>query len=91
MAYYRYVEGIFCILPSDKLFVFNNFSPIVEFIHELETDCRPIFRQKYNLTLNWFHKPTYSGRVLNSSSNQSVNPKRQWFLIMFDKVLLLSD
>lgn len=69
IAYYKYVDDIFCDKLDELLFVFNNDCSNIKIIRELEKDCQlnilemSIFCQKHCLTFNWFHKSTNSGSL----------------------------
>ena len=79
----KYVDDIFCIMKKSDinttLNILNTFNPSIQFTHELEKNDRLpyldsiIIRQGRKLILDWYQKPTASGRLINFYSK---HPRR---------------
>lgn len=83
----KYVDDLLCIIPSGKheeiLTTFNSYNRHIQFTIEIEDennsvpflDTRVIRTSNNRLKLNWYTKPTSSGRYLNYHSNVSKKMK----------------
>lgn len=101
IVYCRYVDDIFCILPSNQVEViinnFNNYHTSLKFTHEMENNRSISFldveitRLESELLTNWYRKPTYSGRVLHFYSYNPIVQKEAIISNMVDKAILLSN
>ena len=70
VAYYRYIDDIFAIIPEDEidhmLNVFNSYNSRLQFTHELEINQGLSFldlhvsRDNGKIITNWYQKPTSS-------------------------------
>jgi len=97
--YFRYVDDILLAVPTNKatyiLEAFNQYHPRLQFtlefggnrINFLDTT---IIRNNNRLKLDWYHKPTYSGRYLNYFSQHPISQKRGTILSLVDRAFLLS-
>ena len=101
LFYGRYVDDIFTIIPNDKidemLYVFNAYDDRLKFTHETESNETlnflelKLIRNNNRIITDWYHKETYSGRLLNYKSNHPISQKRAMVFSLVDKVFLLSD
>ena len=81
----KYVDDMFCVVPrgteDEILTVFNGFNPFLQFTTEIEKDNSipfldtRIVRHNNTLILDWYRKPTNSGRYLNYLSNHKEKMK----------------
>lgn len=82
----KYVDDVVCAVPSDKINVtltlFNSFNPHIQFTIEEESqssipflDTRIIRTADNVLILDWYRKPTSSGRYINYYSNHPIGQK----------------
>ena len=83
----KYVDDLFCIIPAGKdeeiLTTFNNYDRHIQFTIEKEDennsvpflDTRVIRTSNNLIKLNWYTKPTSSGRYLNFHSDVSTKMK----------------
>jgi len=97
--HYRYVDDILMAVPHDKidhiLNAFNNFHSRLQFtlevggqkINFLDTT---IIVERNRLKIDWYHKPTFSGRFLNYWSQHSLSQKRGTIIGLTDRAFLLS-
>lgn len=94
---YKYVDDIICAIPTDKkqvtLDTFNAFNTAIQFTMECETDHSVPFldtmviRQENGaIILDWYQKPTASGRFLNYYSNHPKNQKLNTVIAMKNRV-----
>ncbi|XP_011860124.1 PREDICTED: uncharacterized protein LOC105557488 [Vollenhovia emeryi] len=100
-VFYRYVDDIFTIVPSDKintiLETFNSYHPKLKFTYEIEKNNTISFlnvnisRCNKQLITNWYRKPTFSGRYLNYFSNHPRQYKINTITSLVDQAILLSD
>lgn len=100
---FKYVDDIVCAVPEDKvdeiLTTFNGFNPHLQFTVEREfdfgvpfLDTRVIRDPTTNkIILDWYRKPTASGRYLNFHSSHSIKQKINILLGMRNRVLYISD
>lgn len=101
LIYFRYVDDILTIIPKNKLSevmeVFNSYHTKLQFTHECEINNSLNFLEvkliKYNnkLLTDWYHKDTFSGRILDYKSQHPYAQKRAMIFSMVDKVMLLSE
>lgn len=98
---HKYVDDIICALPeceiSSTLDIFNSFHPNIQYTIEVEVDrsvpfldtkvCRD---DKNNILIDWYRKPTNSGRFLNYYSNHPIKQKINLVLAMKDRVTKIS-
>jgi len=100
-TYFRYVDDIFLIIPSEKLQLvlneFNNYHPRLGFTHEIECNSELNFlntlviRKENHLITNWYRKPTHSGRYINFYSNHPLQYRLNTLKNVIDQAILLSD
>lgn len=99
---FKYVDDIICAVPYDKiddvLLVFNSIHPKIQFTVEKETNCSvpfldtKVIRNINNqILIDWYQKPTFSGRYLNFYSNHSINQKINVVIAMKNRVVKISD
>lgn len=98
--YYRYVDDIIMTAPSTMVSQivskFNNYHDRLKFTVEYEADrCLSFMDLLINIRNNkifidWFHKKTFSGRVLSFFSNHPFCQKIGIIYNMLDRALLLS-
>lgn len=79
----KYVDDLFAIIKKDEIHnmlqILNSFNRQIQFTMELENDKKLpyldtiIHRQGYMLKLDWYQKPTASGRLINFNSK---HPRR---------------
>lgn len=101
--FFRYVDDIITCLPANRInetmSVFNKFHPRLQFTVEVENEARSIsfldtlvtVTDESKCKINWFRKPTWSGRVLNYHSHHSNNQKIAMVYNLVDKAILLAD
>ncbi len=83
--YKRYVDDIITSIPNNQeqviLDIFNSYHPRVQFTSEKENDNRIAFldvlliRHEQSIETDWYHKPTFSERFLNFSSEHPFKQK----------------
>ena len=100
---FKYVDDIICAVPYDKvneiLTIFNGFNPSLQFTVETEVDFGVPFLDtrvirdpvSNKIVLDWYMKPTASGRYMNFYSNHTINQKVNTLLSMKNRVLYISD
>jgi len=98
--YYRYVDDIVLAAPSDHVTkiveTFNGFHNRLQFTVEREKDKSLSFLdlliQKVDgkIVLDWFHKETFSGRLLSFYSNHPLCQKIGVIYNLIDRAVLLS-
>ena len=99
--YFRYVDTLLLRVPLDKLQelidTFNNNHPRIQFTHEMEMNNRISFLDLEIIKLdngkivsNWYRKSTYSGRVLNFTSNHPFQNKVAIIKNLVDRAVCLS-
>nr|XP_022911173.1 uncharacterized protein LOC111422201 [Onthophagus taurus] len=78
--------------------VFNNFDSHLQFTVETESnssvpflDTIVIRNLDQTISLNWYTKPTYSGRYINFHSNHPLNQKLNTVVAMVNRVRSISD
>ncbi|XP_018376444.1 PREDICTED: uncharacterized protein LOC108769756, partial [Trachymyrmex cornetzi] len=83
--YFRYVDDILTAVPIDSidhvLTVFNSFHERLQFTLENGVDKinfldLTLIKNKDRLEMDWYHKPTFSGRYLNFLSAHPLSQKR---------------
>src|SRR5580765_4521485 len=99
--YYRYVDDIFAIVPSDKINVllstFNNYHKRLKFTYKIESNYSlnflntTVLRFNNKLMTNWFRKPTWSGRYINFHSCHPLKFKINTIYNLVDHAISLSD
>jgi len=100
LFYIRYVDDIAMAVPrmslNELLHNFNTFHPRLKFTLEnggtsLNFLEITMINSDGNLIFDWYHKPTYSGRLLNFHSKHPMTQKRGIITSSIDKILLLSN
>lgn len=101
VCYYRYVDDSLSIIPKTKishmLNVFNSADPRIKFTYEVEVDQTINFLElsirhtNGNIEFDWYHKPTFSGRILNFHSSHPKSQKIAMVYNLVDRSLLLAD
>lgn len=99
--YTRYVDDILVFLPPDKiadiLFLFNNYHDRLKFTLEREENFKinfleiTLIRSSEKICIDWYKKPTSSGRYLNYNSHHPRNQKIGTIYNLIDRAILLSD
>ncbi|XP_050502963.1 uncharacterized protein LOC126882192 [Diabrotica virgifera virgifera] len=99
----KYVDDIILAVPSDKtdelLNTFNSFIPNIQFTIEKEDtnfsvpflDIRMIRDANNIIKIDWYQKPTHSGRYLNYHSYHKHSTKVNLVKQMKSRVIKLSD
>lgn len=99
---YKFVDDIITAIPKDQIHdtlqAFNSFNEHVQFTIETETNSAVPFldtmliRTKENhIILDWYQKPTSSGRYINYFSNHPMNQKYNTVIAMKNRVVHISD
>jgi len=98
--YHRYVDDIILSAPADRtsmiLDTFNSFHNRLQFTMEFENDRELSFLDltikvvNNKIHLDWFHKNTFSGRVLSYLSNHPYCHKIGTIYNLVDRAILLS-
>ncbi|XP_045468385.1 uncharacterized protein LOC123676516 isoform X4 [Harmonia axyridis] len=94
---YQYVDDLLLAIPEDRtattLAVFNNYDPHIKFTAEEETengvpflDTKAIRCAGNIVKLDWYQKPTSSGRYIHYSSNHSWAMKTNLIKGMFRRI-----
>jgi len=100
LFYIRYVDDIALAVPrgslNELLHKFNSFHPRLKFTLEnggtsLDFLEITMINRDGKLIFDWYHKPTYSGRLLNFHSKHPLSQKRGIITSSTDKILLLSN
>jgi len=88
-------------LPKDKVSdvvsVFNSYHPRLNFTYETETDgCinflnTTVIRDGNRLLINWYCKPTFSGRYVNYYSSHPLKYKINTIISLIGRAILLFD
>ena len=96
----RYVDDIVCSVPNDKvdhiLEIFNSIHPRLQFTMEIGVNDKlnfldvTLILNNERLIFDWYHKPTFSGRYLNFSSQHPICQKRGTVIGLIDRVIHLS-
>jgi len=94
--YIRYVDDIALLVPHVSLNELLHFHPRLKFTLEnggtsLNFLELTMINRDGKLIFDWFHKPTYSGRLLNFHSKHPMSQKRGIIINSVDKILLLSN
>jgi len=86
--FYRYVDDILLAVPVEKIdFIlnkFNSFHPRLQFTLERGGDRinfldTTIILEKNRIKMDWYHKPTFSGRFLNYRSQHPLSQKKRHY------------
>src|SRR3978361_1736395 len=96
----KYVDDIICVIPeggdNEILDIFNGYNPHIQFTIEKETnnsvpflDTR-VIRNNNTLLLDWYIKPTSSGRYLNYHSSHSEKMKINLVLGLKNRIYRIS-
>jgi len=98
--YYRYVDDILFAAPledvDDILEQFNKYHERLKFSIEMEHERRLSFLdlsltvKNHTIYIDWYHKKTFSGRMLSYYSNHSKAHKTGTIFSLIDRALLLS-
>lgn len=102
ILYKRYVDDILTIIPTNKIDVFvkvfNSIEDSIQFTHECEKnnvinylDLQIIKTSDGSLHVNWYKKPSWSGRYLNFNSHNSFGHKIGLIKGLVDRCIKLSD
>lgn len=96
----KYVDDIVCMIPSGKeneiLSVFNNYNPHLQFTIETETNNSVPFldtkliRLNNKIILDWYIKPTSSGRYINFYSHHREKTKINLILGLKNRIHKIS-
>lgn len=99
---YKYVDDIICAIPERSgdvtLSTFNSFHNDIKFTMETETsgtvpflDTCLVRLSDNSVILNWYQKPSASGRYINYQSNHPLNHKYNTVIAMKNRVKHISD
>ena len=99
---YKYVDDIITSIPENEkeniLKFFNEFNEYIQFTIEVEVNKSIAFldtiitRNDTNrVIINWYTKPTYSGRYINFNSDHSYQHKVNTILAIKNRVVKISD
>ena len=98
--YFRYVDDICTAVEPSKIDSivkqFNSFHPRLQFTSEFGGDEISFLDVTISIIGNgfgvdWYRKPTFSGRFLNFYSNHPIAQKRGTIFSLVDRTILLSD
>ncbi|XP_044764379.1 uncharacterized protein LOC123320947 [Coccinella septempunctata] len=100
--FYKFVDDLFCAIPADKtafiLDTFNGFNANLKFTMEVERDnslpfldTRVIRSENNRILLDWYQKPTASGRFINFHSQHPYNQKINMIKELKNRVCYISD
>jgi hypothetical protein len=100
--FYRYVDDIVCAVRGDEISelqcLLNSFHPKLQFTVEEENDNCLAFLDTMlirendgKISMNWYHKPTWSGRYLQYNSNLPHSYKINTVTLLAKKIMHLSD
>ena len=99
--FWRYVDDILTAVPEDKvdeiLQAFNDYNSNVQFTIEEESNNKISFlelvviRDGCSIKLDWYHKPSWSGRYMNFESHLPLAYKKNTVSLLTEKILTLSD
>ena len=95
---YKFVDDIVTCIPSDSmddtLAIFNQFNRHIQFTIELEhegcipfLDCRVLRLGDGSVVVDWYTKPTYSGRYINFYSSHSFAHKVNTLAAVKNRIL----
>ena len=100
LFYYRYVDDILCAVPEESIEMlintFNSYHNRLQFtiekseqnkINFLDTEITII---NNNLIMDWYHKPTFSGRFLNFHSQHPLSHKIGVIYGLVDRYFFIS-
>jgi len=98
--YFRYVDDILLVSPKNQLDrildTFNSINNRLQFTMETEKNRNISFLDvsisvhNDTLILNWYHKPTYSGRYLSFLSGHPIHQKMGMMYGLIDRAIFLS-
>lgn len=99
---YKYIDDIITSIPAGQedhtLDIFNSVNTHIKFTMERENNCSVPFldtlllRSMDNkLILNWYQKPTSSGRYINYFSNHPMTQKVNTVIAMKNRIMHISD
>lgn len=99
---YKYVDDIISSVPRDMidttLVTFNSYNNNLQCTIEAEDNCsvqflntKVIHTTDNRILLDWYQKPTSSGRFLNFHSNHALNQKYNAVIAMKNRVTHISD
>jgi len=102
LFFYRYVDDIMTCIPTIKIneiiSVFNSYNERLQFTYELENnnsinflDLKFIKQTDGNLKIDWYTKPTFSGRFLNYNSKHPFSQKIAMVYNLTDRAVKLTD
>ena len=102
LLYKRYVDDILLIIKDNMVEnahkIFNNYHPSIQFTIEQENknkihflDLEIIRIPDEHAKINWYRKPTFSGRYLNFLSHHPTPQKKAIIYGLVDKCIFLSD
>jgi predicted GIY-YIG superfamily endonuclease len=102
LFFYRYVDDIVCAVNHDEIqdlqCALNSFHPKLQFTVEEENEGKLAFLDTLlirendgKIAMNWYHKPTWSGRYLQYHSNLPHSYKVNTVTLLAKKILHLSD
>lgn len=97
----KYVDDIICSVPEEGvdeiLNIFNNYNSHIQFTVERENDKRVPFldtqlirRPDNTIILDWYIKPTSSGRYINYNSHHTEKMKINLVLAMKNRIIKIS-
>ena len=97
----KYVDDLICGIPEEAIEevvdIFNSFHPNIQYTLTLETDGgvpfldTQLFRNNNNqIIIDWYQKPSNSGRFLNFFSNHSITQKINLVKGMKNRLNLIS-
>lgn len=97
----KYVDDLFCIIPESEienmLSIFNSFHKDIRFTVEKESKSRIsyldtlVIRKNNNLLIDWYQKPTSSGRIINYYSKHPKSMIINTAKNLIERILSISD
>ena len=95
---YKFVDDIITCIPSDNindvLSIFNGYNKHIQFTIEVDEnsclpflDCKLLYDDFGSLKIDWYTKPTYSGRYIHFQSNQKFSHKINTVIGMKNRIL----
>lgn len=100
--FYKFVDDLICAIPADKktfvLDTFNGFNANLRFTMEIESDnslpfldTRVIRDGDNKIILDWYQKPSASGRFINFHSQHTYSQKLNTVKELKNRVCYISD
>lgn len=96
----KFVDDLILVLPTqgleEILVTFNGFNEHIKFTMEREVDCgvpfldTRVIRQNNKIILDWYQKPTSSGRYINFQSDHSTKIKINFMKQMKSRIIKIS-